>query len=191
MVVSRSKPGLSQLQFKDAEDDTHDPDLIEASPQTPADDGMASMMTLNSVFIPAAAATKPRHMKEVVQMAVQKNRQKQEEKKKFQNAVVDAQNDNERRLNSWANDSGGGMKNIRTLLATLDDVLFPWAKAKWKPVGVSDMLSTSGVRISYFKAMRLVHTDRLPEDATAEDAAIANMLYKSLNKAFKNFQEQN
>lgn len=191
---SKEKP--SPLQFDDddkEEGNGHVHDLIAPSPTEPMpteEEDMPSMTSLLDTF-KMHAEEPAMNLRNRVKDAVEKNTKKAKAKLDIKNAVLNAHMENESRLQTWADDSGGGgMKNIRTLLATLDEVLFPWAKEKWKPVGVADMLQASGVRLAYFKAMRVVHTDRLPKDATPEDHAIADMLYKALNKAWVNFQAQ-
>lgn len=86
-------------------------------------------------------------------------------------------------LDSWAKDSGGKYKQIRVLLGTLHKVL--WQGSKWKEVGMSDLITDRGVKKAYFKAIRVVHPDRLPNNATPEMKVIAERCFESINAAWQ------
>jgi len=94
------------------------------------------------------------------------------------------------RIHAWSTDNGGHLKNVRTLFSTLHTVLYKRGLRKWKEVGMADVLTAKDVERHFRKAMRVLHTDRLPKDATAEEVATATLLYDPLQKAMKLFREK-
>ena len=62
--------------------------------------------------------------------------------------------------------------------------------ARWKEVGMSDLLTARDIQKQFLKAMRVVHTDKLPKHATPKDIAIAEIIYNALIKAKKTFDEK-
>ncbi len=90
-------------------------------------------------------------------------------------------------LDAWANDSGGGnLRKLRTLLCDLPQVL--WPGTKWAPVDMGDVMDPNKVKLVYFKAMRIVHPDKLKSDASPEQKVRADRIFDVLNKAWKVFQ---
>ena len=59
-----------------------------------------------------------------------------------------------------------GAKKLRTLLCELPKIL--WEGTKWKPVDMGDVMDPKRVRLIYYKAMRIVHPDKLKADASPE-----------------------
>jgi len=61
------------------------------------------------------------------------------------------------RLDSWK--AGGRGDNLRTLLGSLDNVL--WPGADWKKLGMSELVLPGKVKICYMKAVAKVHPDKV------------------------------
>eukprot|EP00941_MAST-03F_sp_MAST-3F-sp1_P000464 g464.t1 len=91
-------------------------------------------------------------------------------------------------MDNWAKDgsSSGSFKQIRVLLATMPEVL--WEGAKWKEVGMTDLIQPRKVKIAYFKAMRIVHPDKLPDNADTRTKVIAERIFEALNQSWKEFE---
>lgn len=60
------------------------------------------------------------------------------------------------RVDGW---KGGKEGNLRTLLASLDTVL--WPGANWTKVGMGDLVMTNRVKVTYMKAIARVHPDKV------------------------------
>lgn len=60
------------------------------------------------------------------------------------------------RLTAW---KGGKADNLRALLQSLDNVL--WPEAGWKKVGMSDLVMPNKVKVIYMKAIAKVHPDKV------------------------------
>eukprot|EP00938_MAST-03A_sp_MAST-3A-sp1_P004455 g4455.t1 len=103
-------------------------------------------------------------------------------------AVQDERSRNQAKLDNWSTETGGQIKNIRALLSTMHTVLYKGAR--WKEVGMSDLLTARDIQKQFLKAMRVVHTDKLPKHATPKDIAIAEIIYNALIKAKKTFDEK-
>ena len=103
-------------------------------------------------------------------------------------AVQDERSRNQAKLDMWSTETGGQVKNIRALLSTMHTVLYEGAR--WKEVGMSDLLTARDIQKQFLKAMRVVHTDKLPKHATPKDIAIAEIIYNALIKAKKTFDEK-
>jgi hypothetical protein len=99
---------------------------------------------------------------------------------------MEIEHDISKQLDAWAKDGGGKFKAIRTLLGTLHNVIYEGAK--WKEVGMSDLIQPRKVKISYFKAVRIVHPDKLPEGATTRTKVIAERIFEAINKSWKEFE---
>ena len=103
-------------------------------------------------------------------------------------AVQDERSRNQAKLDNWSTETGGQIKNIRALLSTMHTVLYEGAR--WKEVGMSDLLTARDIQKQFLKAMRVVHTDKLPKHATPKDIAVAEIIYNALIKAKKTFDEK-
>jgi len=87
------------------------------------------------------------------------------------------------KLTTWAEDHGR-KRNLRTLLSTMHNVL--WEGTRWKPIGIGDILDSSKVKLSYRKAMLVVHPDKCA-DQSNENKFIAKRIFEALNESWKDF----
>ncbi|KIO21063.1 hypothetical protein M407DRAFT_29325, partial [Tulasnella calospora MUT 4182] len=88
----------------------------------------------------------------------------------------------EARLIAW---KGGKENNIRALVASLENVL--WPELNWVKVGMHELITEQQVKIRYMKAIAKVHPDKL-RNATVEHQMIANGVFGALNDAYNVFK---
>uniref|UniRef100_A0A8C5ASU2 Cyclin G associated kinase n=1 Tax=Gadus morhua TaxID=8049 RepID=A0A8C5ASU2_GADMO len=80
----------------------------------------------------------------------------------------------------------GKERNIRALLSTLHTVLWE-GEARWRPVGMADLVTPDQVKKSYRKAVLVVH----PDKATGKPYEhYAKMIFMELNDAWTEFENQ-
>ncbi|OXV08779.1 hypothetical protein Egran_03458 [Elaphomyces granulatus] len=84
---------------------------------------------------------------------------------------------------------GDNQDNLRTLLTSLDSIL--WPEAGWKKINLSEVVSSNKVKVQYMKAIAKVHPDKVPINATTEQRMIASAVFSSLNDAWDKFRKQN
>ncbi|KAF4576440.1 hypothetical protein EYR36_004417 [Pleurotus pulmonarius] len=88
------------------------------------------------------------------------------------------------RLMAW---KGGKETNIRALIASLENVL--WPELGWKKVGMNELVMENQVKIRYVRAIAKVHPDKLtPNNTTLEQRMIANGVFGALNEAWNAFK---
>ncbi|KAI3653989.1 hypothetical protein MP228_000708 [Amoeboaphelidium protococcarum] len=92
----------------------------------------------------------------------------------------------------WKDGKG---QNIRALLSTLDQVLRPYPQilsnnGQWTPPKMSELVTTSQVKIKYMKAIAKVHPDKLP-NVSEEENLICASVFSALNLAWDIFKAQN
>ncbi|KAH6638954.1 hypothetical protein C7974DRAFT_387606 [Boeremia exigua] len=90
------------------------------------------------------------------------------------------------KLIAW---KGGKTDNLRALLGSLDNVL--WPEAGWKKVGMGDLVMANKVKINYMKAIAKVHPDKIPQSATTEQRMISASVFATLNEAWDKFKADN
>ncbi|KAF2626620.1 hypothetical protein BU25DRAFT_369711 [Macroventuria anomochaeta] len=90
------------------------------------------------------------------------------------------------KLIAW---KGGKTDNLRALLGSLDNVL--WPEAGWKKVGMGDLVMPNKVKINYMKAIAKVHPDKIPQSATTEQKMISAAVFATLNEAWDKFKTDN
>ncbi|KAG9005046.1 hypothetical protein FRB94_001869 [Tulasnella sp. JGI-2019a] len=88
------------------------------------------------------------------------------------------------RIISW---KGGKENNIRALIASLENVL--WPELGWVKVGMSELIMEQQVKVRYMKAIAKLHPDKL-RNATVEHQMIANGVFGALNEAYNLFTSQ-
>ncbi|GFN87115.1 cyclin-g-associated kinase-like, partial [Plakobranchus ocellatus] len=81
--------------------------------------------------------------------------------------------------------SSGKEKNIRALLCSLGSVLWD-GEARWKPVGMHELVTPEQVKKVWRKAVLSVHPDKLNDDP---NQALARMIFMELNDAWAKFEE--
>eukprot|EP00743_Colponemidia_sp_Colp-15_P000696 GILK01000773.1.p2 GENE.GILK01000773.1~~GILK01000773.1.p2 ORF type:complete len:303 (+),score=81.56 GILK01000773.1:1701-2609(+) len=90
------------------------------------------------------------------------------------------------RMETWCK-RGGVLNNIRALLCTVHDVL--WPESGWNRVNMADLVEGKKVKLVYMKAIRIVHPDKHNND-TADKKYIAQRVFEALNAAWDNFKIQ-
>ncbi|KAG2522045.1 hypothetical protein JM18_006307 [Phytophthora kernoviae] len=91
------------------------------------------------------------------------------------------------KLKGWAEDNGR-VKNIRTLLSTMHQVM--WTDSKWSEVNMGKLIQPNDVKKHYRKAMIVVHPDK-SGGRNAEQLLIAERVFAALNTAWDDFQKAN
>ncbi|XP_050209736.1 auxilin-related protein 1 [Mercurialis annua] len=87
-------------------------------------------------------------------------------------------------VKSWA---GGKEGNMRALLLSLQDVL--WPECGWVPVPLADLLTSESVKKVYRKATLSVHPDKVQQKgATLEQKYIAEKVFDILKESWKKFE---
>ena len=93
------------------------------------------------------------------------------------------------RLKEWACAGNGEPRPLAVLLATLHTVL--WAGAAWKEVASDQLSSPKQVKTSYFKAVQLVHPDKMnSQQFGAEERLLASHVYAAICEAWDAFNAQ-
>ncbi|XP_058069105.1 J domain-containing protein required for chloroplast accumulation response 1 isoform X2 [Magnolia sinica] len=87
------------------------------------------------------------------------------------------------RIRQWSNGKEG---NIRSLLSTLQYVL--WPDSGWKPVPLVDVIEGTSVRRAYQKALLCLHPDKLQQRGAAmHQKYIAEKVFDILQEAWTHF----
>lgn len=90
------------------------------------------------------------------------------------------------KLKEWAEEASGAKKNIRILISTMQNAL--WPEAKWEPVPMAKLIDPRRVKIAFLKAVTIVH----PDKQTSMDPLhkfIATQIFHYIETAFRTFQE--
>jgi len=111
----------------------------------------------------------------------------EEKKEKVDEAKRALAADLEPMFSAWEFSSGIA-RPLRSLLSTLHTVL--WSGSEWTTISVSDVLTPVQVKKQYFKAMRVVHPDKISVDAPVEHVVRAERAFKALDAAKKKFDEE-
>ncbi|OKL64676.1 hypothetical protein UA08_00326 [Talaromyces atroroseus] len=90
------------------------------------------------------------------------------------------------RLSAWKD---GKQDNLRALLGSLDNVL--WPESGWKKINMSELILPNKVKIQYMKGIAKVHPDKIPTNATTEQRMIAGAVFSTLNEAWDKFRQEN
>ncbi|KAK8347356.1 hypothetical protein V6Z12_A06G011200 [Gossypium hirsutum] len=86
-------------------------------------------------------------------------------------------------IKQWSNGKQG---NIRSLLSTLQYIL--WPNSGWKPVPLMDIIEGPAVKRSYQKALLCLHPDKLQQKGAASDQKyIAQIVFDVLQDAWAHF----
>lgn len=91
------------------------------------------------------------------------------------------------KLKAWAEDNGR-VKNIRTLLSTMHQVM--WEGSKWSEVNMGKLITPPDVKKNYRKAMIVVHPDK-SGGRNAEQLLIAERVFAAVNTAWEEFVKAN
>eukprot|EP00750_Incisomonas_marina_P021076 INCI4157.1.p1 GENE.INCI4157.1~~INCI4157.1.p1 ORF type:complete len:373 (+),score=81.22 INCI4157.1:265-1383(+) len=153
---------------------------------TMADITLAAGFETKSELVQAAMIQRAKELVAKQRENVAKLKAKKAKAEKLKAAKRAAEGSNTAELEQWAKDSSGGLRKLRTLLCELPTVL--WPGTKWKPVDMGDVMDPKRVRLIYFKAMRIVHPDKLKADASPEQKVRAEHIFDALNNSWKFFQ---
>uniref|UniRef100_A0A1J3FSX7 Auxilin-like protein 1 n=1 Tax=Noccaea caerulescens TaxID=107243 RepID=A0A1J3FSX7_NOCCA len=86
--------------------------------------------------------------------------------------------------------SSGKEKNLRALLSTLQYIL--GAESGWKPIPLTDLVSSASVRKAYRKATLYVHPDKLQQrGASTQQKYICEKVFDLLKEAWNKFGAEN
>lgn len=88
------------------------------------------------------------------------------------------------KLLEWSGPEGN-RKGVRALLSTMHGVM--WEGSGWKKTSV--LVRPLDVKKSYFRAMLIVHPDKIPSTAKAEVKFVAQRCFECLNTEYTKFQE--
>ncbi|VWU51252.1 conserved protein, unknown function [Hepatocystis sp. ex Piliocolobus tephrosceles] len=88
-----------------------------------------------------------------------------------------------KQIDKWSKNSDNTYKNIKVMLSTLDDIL--WPNSEWKTVPMSDLISNKAiVKRTYKNAILLCHPDK-NRDTSVEIMLRAELIFHALNNAYK------
>ncbi|PIN16993.1 hypothetical protein CDL12_10347 [Handroanthus impetiginosus] len=89
-------------------------------------------------------------------------------------------------IKRWA---AGKEGNLRALLSSLEQVL--WAECGWRPVSLTDMITSESVKKVYKKATLYVHPDKVQQKgATLQQKYIAEKVFDILKEAWNKFSTE-
>ncbi|CAN0349766.1 unnamed protein product [Ectocarpus sp. 6 AP-2014] len=139
-----------------------------------------------SAYVKTKVQEREEELKANVEKALEFKKGIDEAASKDQDAMDAAKVKHDAKLTSWAEDHGK-KRNVRTLLSTMHLVL--WEGNRWKPVSMGDIIQPSKVKLSYRKAMLLVHPDKCGS-LGPEERLIAKRVFEAVNEAYTLFQEK-
>ncbi|XP_051150991.1 auxilin-related protein 2 [Andrographis paniculata] len=112
----------------------------------------------------------------------QRDLQSQHEQEQKRRLAQTLHNDIQR----WATGKEG---NLRALLSSLQEVL--WPECGWRPVSLTDMITSDSVKKVYKKATLCVHPDKVQQKgATIEQKYIAEKVFDILKEAWNKFSKE-
>lgn len=139
-----------------------------------------------SAFVQAAVMARRAEVARKVEELRVEAAEREEGKADNAAAMEAARASHEQRIREWACEQGGAVRPVRSLLMTLDKVL--WEGAKWEPVSMAKLVIPAKVKLSFLKAITVVHPDKAA-GLGAEKAYIANQVFHKLEEAWRHFQE--
>ena len=119
-----------------------------------------------------------------VKKALEEKLERDEINKKEDNETEAARLKYDKSLTEWAFDSSKKKRNVRTLISTMQKVL--WEDNKWKECGLGDVIDAKQVKLKYRRAMLVVHPDRLAAE-NAEIRFIAKRIFEAINEGYTEF----
>ncbi|CAN7130336.1 unnamed protein product [Brassica rapa subsp. narinosa] len=132
----------------------------------------------STAHVTSEAIDEPFHVNFLVEDITQDENKMEETKnnaEEFQN--IDA------KIRKWSSGKSG---NIRSLLSTLQYIL--WPGCGWKAVPLMDMIEGNAVRKSYQRALLILHPDKLQQKgASANQKYMAEKVFELLQEAWDHF----
>lgn len=132
-----------------------------------------------SAEVASAVQSRVNEMKESQEKALKEIREREAAKAKSESDEDLVRQKLEPKIKAWAEEHGK-KKQLRALLASMDKVL--WPGAKWKPIGLGDLLDDKKVKVGYHKASRVVHPDKTMS-LGPEERFLAKRIFDSLAQA--------
>ncbi len=129
-------------------------------------------------------AKREAQLEENVQRALTEKQERDDMLKKESDGMEIARSKHDSNLSEWAFDASKKKRNIRTLLTTMQKVL--WEGNKWTPIGLADVLQPKQVKMKYRKAMLVVHPDHLSTESP-EVRFIAKRIFEAINEQWQEF----
>ncbi|XP_011074824.1 uncharacterized protein LOC105159449 [Sesamum indicum] len=121
-------------------------------------------------------------MREAVAEKNQRDHQSQLEQEEKRRIAETLDND----IKRWA---AGKEGNLRALLSSLQQVL--WPECGWRPVSLTDMITSESVKKVYKKANLCVHPDKVQQKgATLQQKYIAEKVFDLLKEAWNKFSAE-
>ncbi|XP_071694557.1 uncharacterized protein [Rutidosis leptorrhynchoides] len=112
----------------------------------------------------------------------QRDYQAQQEQDEKHRVAVTLEGD----IKRWAIGKEG---NLRALISSLQDVL--WAGSGWRPISLTDLITSSAVKKAYYKATLCVHPDKVQQKgATVQQKYIAEKVFDLLKEAWNKFNAE-
>ncbi|KAL8428776.1 hypothetical protein Efla_004165 [Eimeria flavescens] len=87
-------------------------------------------------------------------------------------------------LDRWAKTADGSFKDVRTLLSTMHEVL--WPDAAWEPATLSSLMMPATLKSRFRRALLLAHPDK-HQSAPPDRQYRAERIFQALNESFKAF----
>ncbi|KAI0519165.1 hypothetical protein KFK09_006607 [Dendrobium nobile] len=90
------------------------------------------------------------------------------------------------KVKQWA---AGREGNLRALISTLQDVL--WPECEWKPVSLGNLMTSASVKKAYGKAALCIHPDKVQQKgATLRQKFVAEKVFYLLTEALNKFSSE-
>lgn len=140
-----------------------------------------------SAEVQAGVSKRVNEMKEAQEKALQEVREREARKKREEDEEDIVRKQLEPKIKAWAEEHGK-KKQIRALLATLHTIL--WPGAKWKEVGIGDLLDDKKVKKFFHKATLVVHPDKT-HDLPPDQRFLAKRIFDALSQAKTEFDTGN
>jgi hypothetical protein len=141
-----------------------------------------------SATVQAAVHKRVNDMKESQAKALQEVRGREAKKKRDEAEEDDVRRRLEPKIKAWSEEHGK-KKQLRALVATMQNILWPAAAATWKPMSIGDLLDDKKVKLAFHKASRVVHPDKT-HHLSAEERFLAKRMFDALSQAKAEFDEQ-
>jgi len=129
-------------------------------------------------------AKREAQLEENVSRALEDKQERDDVQRKESDGMEVARLKHDASLTEWAFDASKKKRNVRTLLTTMQKVL--WEGNRWTSIGLGDVLQPKQVKLKYRKAMLVVHPDRLSNEVP-EVRFIAKRIFEAINEQYQEF----
>jgi len=166
-------------------------DMADAfAPSNSSNDEIATAPSISLPTVPVQldraelVAKREAQLEENVSRALEDKQERDDMQKKESEGMEVARLKHDASLTEWAFDASKKKRNVRTLLTTMQKVL--WEGNKWTSIGLGDVLQPKQVKLKYRKAMLVVHPDRLSSEPP-EVRFIAKRIFEAINEQYQEF----